>query len=165
MQVSLRQRRQYGWRGMGDGGSGETDTEGSALPGDIDFSSGETDPSAYYPAPGYNIETAPGPVLAPDELAAEQARAQDWLKQLPNIINVAGKITMSASQLAAGIQAGMVKPSTTCPSGYLVGTECVAPVAQPAASASLVPGLPNSTLAMIGGGLLILVLISRGGKR
>ncbi len=163
MQVSLRQRQQYGgwWRGL----SGETDDEGSGIPGDIDFSSGEVDPSTYYPAPGYNAPTTTAPDLTPVELSAEQDRARVWLQQLPNIINVAGRITMSASQLAAGIQQGVIKPSTTCPSGYLVGTECVAPVAQPAASAQLIPGLPNSTLAMIGGGLLILVLISKGGRR
>jgi hypothetical protein len=152
---------------MGDGGSGETETEGSGLPpGDIDFSSGEVDPSTYYPAPGYNIIPSgpPAPELSPEEFAAEQERARQWLAQLPNIINAAGRITMSAAQLAAGIQAGTIKPSTTCPSGYLVGTECVAPV-QPAASASLIPGLPNSTLAMIGGGILILVLITKSGGR
>ncbi len=162
MQVNLRQRRQYGlWRGMGDG-----DPEGSIESQLIAAGVDPIDAAQYSELPGGSTSatTTPLPEFSPDELAAEQARAFDWLKTLPNIINAAGKITMSAAQLAAGIQAGTIKPSTTCPSGYLVGTECVAPVAQPV-QASLIPGLPNSTLAMIGGGLLILVLISKSGGR
>lgn len=161
MQVSLRTRQHYGgwWRGLGDEGSDDAAAGYGAQEG------GGVDPSTLYPEPGYNItpSATPAPDLSAEEFAAEQDRARAWLAQLPNIVNVAGKVTMSAAQLATGIQQGMVKPSTTCPSGYLVGTNCVAPVAQTAAA--LIPGLPNSTLAMIGGGLLILVLIGKQGGR
>ncbi len=175
MELALRRKayRTGGWWGRGMGQSGETDEEGTGLPTDstpdttyIDYSSGEVDPSTL-PGPGYNIPTKPGAELSDAELAAEQARARDFLAKLPNILNTATKVTMSAAQLAAGLTAGVVKPSTTCPGGYLVaGTgQCVQTPAAAATAPTLVAGIPNSTLFMIIGGFGLLLILSKSGGR
>jgi hypothetical protein len=101
------------------------------------------DPTAIYANPGYNITTTPGVVLSPAELAVEQSRATAWLAQIPGALSTAGKIAaLTSAQIAAGIQSGALKPSSTCPSGYLVAgsAQCV-----PAASS----GLSNPTLAIV----------------
>jgi len=160
MQLPL--RRAYGWGGLGQ--SGETDTEGGGLPtGSIDFSSGETDPSAYFPAPGYNIGTTPGVELTPTELAAEQTRARAWLStlDLPGSLTTGAKVALTAAQIAAGLQAGNLKASSTCAGGYLVaGTgQCVSSPA--GAGAPLVAGISNQTLAIGVGVLLLLMFMGR----
>jgi hypothetical protein len=86
------------------------------------------DPTAIYANPGYNITTTPGVALSPAELAAEQSRATAWLAQIPGALSTAGKIAaLTTAQIAAGIQSGALKPSSTCPSGYLVAgsAQCV----------------------------------------
>lgn len=161
-----------GWWGAGIAGlgdSGETDVEGSGLPtgGSVDWSSGEVDPSTYYQAPGYDLTTVPGVELSPVELAAEQTRAYAWLQALPNVVNVAGKVALSASQIAQGIQQGVVKASSTCQSGYMVpGGQCVqAQGSQLSLSGQLIPGVPNKTLLIVGAGVLMLMILSQSGGR
>jgi hypothetical protein len=172
MQLTLRRKPVGGyWRGqLGRlGQSGETETEGTGLPTDStpDFNTQEYYESGYTgPGPGYNIETTPGVELTPTELAAEQTRARSWLSEnFPSVLNTGTKALMSATQIAAGLQAGAVKTSSTCPSGYMIaGGACVQQQAgAPAAGQPLIPGLDNRSLAIIGAGLAFLLLL--GGKR
>jgi hypothetical protein len=168
MELALRQA--YGlWGHLGGmGQSGEVGEEGGGLPGGaVDFSSGEVDPSTYYPAPGYNIGTTPGVELTPTELAAEQARARTWLSQLnlPSAVTAGAKVALTAAQIASGLQAGTVKASSTCPGGYLVsGTgQCVQ--ASSATSAQLLSGISNQTLAIVGIAFVALMMLGGGGGR
>ncbi len=159
MELALRRgfRR---WPGLGQ--SGETDTEGVDLPtGSIDFSSGEVDPSTYYPAPGSTLETTPGVELTPAELAAEQTRASAWLATIPGALSIAGKVALTAAQISAGVAAGNLKPSSTCPSGYLVagGGQCVT------APTGTTGGISNTTLAIGAIAFLFLMMASGGGGR
>ena len=155
------------WNDFWAPGSGEVATEGGGLPGGaLDFSSGEVDPSLFFPAPGFNIQTEPGVELSPVELAAEQTRARDWISHLPATVNVAGKLALSAAEIAAGLSAGALKPSSTCPSGYLIagGGACVQ-TAGAGSSGQLVPGIQNQTLVTIALGALALMVLSGGRRR
>jgi hypothetical protein len=169
MELDLRRKAVGGyWRG-GLGQSGETAVEGSGLPTDpgpdfnaVTYESGEVDLSTLA-APGYNITTAPIDPYTGSELQAEQGRARSWLETtFPSALNTTTKLLMSAGQISAGVAAGAVKKSATCPSGYMVsGTgACVVPQTGPAAQAQLIPGLDNRSLAIIGGGLLFLFLLA-----
>lgn len=155
-----------GFAGMGDEPLLEPEPTYGWDPGAIDLSSGEMDPALYYADPGYNILTDPGPELTPTEFAAEQKRATDWLAMLPNLITTAEKVFLNSSQIASGVQAGVVKSSSTCPSGYLVsGTgQCVA-----AAASQWVDFATNQQILTWGaialGGIVLINLIPSGGKR
>lgn len=184
MEVTLRRKPAgYGgwWRGLGDlesdliaAGIDPADAAAySALPPDTLYSQLIAAGVSPLDAAGYSglpqvptgMPSATAPDLTPDELAAEQTRAADWLKALPNILNTTTKAALTAAQITAGVNAGALKSSSTCPSGYLVaGTgQCVSTV--PTASTPLVAGIPNSTLYMIGGGLLLFMLLSKSGGR
>ena len=159
MELALRRGYHRRWPGLGQ--SGEVDTEGGGLPGGgIDFSSGEADPSLYFPAPGSTLTTTPGVDLTPDELAAEQTRASAWLAQIPGALSVAGKVALSAAQIAQGVAAGNIKASSTCPSGYLVAGsgQCVTAPGSP----SIFGGISNTTLAVVG---VLFVLFALGSRK
>ena len=163
MQLALRHGVYGGWHGLGQ--SGETVDEGTGLPTDtgINFSSGETDPSLYYPAPGSELTTIPGTELTPAELATEQAAAQSWLSQY-------GGGVLSAAQIAAGIAQGVIRATTTpaqraaCPSGAMFPNgQCVG--LGGGAAAPLIAGIPNQTLVILGVGFLALLLLGGGKHR
>jgi hypothetical protein len=186
MEVTLRRKPAgYGgwWRGLGDleseliaAGIDPADAAAySALPaGSLEsqlIAAGidPADAAAYSALPGGSTgmpAAGPAPDLTPAELAAEQARATTWLAQntTPAILKSVTGAALTAAQIASGLTAGAVKPSSTCPSGYLLaGTgQCVI---SGAPGASVVAGLPNSTLLMIGGGFLLLMILSKSGGR
>ena len=170
MELNLRRKAVGGYWGgnLGFlGQSGETETEEMGLPTDEasnSYVSGEVDLSTIAD-PGFNIQTTPGTPLSDAELVAEQARARSWISEnFPSVISTGAKAIMSAAQIASGISAGAVKTSSTCPSGYMVSGSgaCIQPQVAGAA-VQLIPGLDNRSLAILGGGLLFLLLL--GGKR
>jgi hypothetical protein len=163
-----RQAGVYGgwWGGMGD--SGEVASEGSGLPTDssfLDTSSGEFDPSIFYPAPGYNIETQPGEYQSPEQFAAEQTAARSWLA------SIGSPVVLNAAQIAAGLAQGILKVATpaqkaTCPGGMVFQNGDCAHVQQSATvGTQLVPGVSNNTLLIVGLGFAFLMLLSSSGGR
>ncbi len=83
----------------------------------------------------------------------------------PTAAQILSKAALTASQIAVGIRGGSVQAvaPTQCPSGYKYATgACVPGVTQ---SSSLVSGISNSTLAIVGIGFLALLMMSSGGGR
>jgi hypothetical protein len=120
-----------------------------------------TDPSLLV-GMGPTPNTTPGPILTPTELAAEQARASSWLATIPGALSTVSKIAaLTTAQIAAGVQSGALKPSSTCPSGYMVAGS--AQCAGTAAGAPLIAGISNTTLAI--GAVVLLALFMMGSKR
>ena len=120
------------------------------------------DPSTLFAAPGSTINVTPGVALTPAELAAEQSRASSWLATIPSTLSAVSKIAaLTTAQIAAGVQAGALKPSSTCPSGYMVAGS--AQCAGAASSTSVLPGVSNTTLVYVG--LAFLGLMMMGKKR
>jgi hypothetical protein len=118
-------------------------------------------PGSNLPNPGFNINVTPGVALTPAELAAEQSRASAWLATIPGAISTAGKIAaLTTAQIAAGVQSGALKPSSTCPSGYMLAgsAQCTG-----VSGAPLIPGVSNTALAFVAIAFLGLMLM--GGKR
>ncbi len=103
----------------------------------------------------------PGVALTPVELAAEQARATSWLSTIPGALSAASKIAaLTTAQIAAGVQSGALKPSSTCPSGYMLAgsAQCTG-----ATSTGILPGVSNTTLGIVA--VLFFGLMMMGGKR
>ena len=112
---------------------------------------------------GPTPNTTPGVALTPAELAAEQTRASAWLATIPSTLSAVSKIAaLTTAQIAAGVQAGALKPSSTCPSGYMVaGSAQCAGVST--SGAPLIAGVSNTTLAI--GAVIFLALIMMSKKR
>lgn len=112
--------------------------------------------------------TPAGPELTPAEMEAEQARARSWLSQLnlPSVLTAGAKVALTAAQIAQGVQAGAIKPSSTCPSGYMVAGTANCVQASGTAGAPLIAGISNQTLA-IGAviAFLFLFMAGSGGRR
>ena len=154
-----------GWWGLGQ--SGETDTEGGGLPDmTVSTSSGEVDPSLMYADPGFNIATAPGELMSPEQIAAEQADARTWLQ------SIGAPAALTAAQVAAAVAKGFLQPTKTaaqraaCPGGYVFPNGDCAQV-QTAAGAPLIPGIDNKTLLLVAAGLVFFMILSKsgGGRR
>ncbi len=171
MEVALRRKQAPGgwWRGLGDDTTVDpTTTDGSLESQLIAAGVDPADAGAYSALPGGStgMPSTTGPDLTPDELAAEQARASSWLAQnTPAILNATTKAALTAAQISSGVAAGALKPSSTCPSGYLVAGSAQCVNTAQGTAAPLVAGLPNSTLAMVVGGFLLLMILSKGGGR
>ncbi len=152
MNVALR----HGLHGLGQ--SGETETEGGGLPGGtIDFSSGEVASPFVYTTPW--TEDTIGVTSATPE---EQAAAQSWLAHAFDPLNV----NRIAQALKAGtIIASKVTPAgaKVCPSGYAYPNgQCIQTTGT---STQILPGVSNQTLAIVGIGLVALVMIGGGRRR
>jgi hypothetical protein len=109
--------------------------------------------------------TAPGAELSPAEMEAEQIRARAWLStlNLPATITAGTHLALTAAQIASGLKAGTLKPSSTCPGGYLVsGTGQCAQASATATGSQILPGVSNQTLAI---GLLVLLMFMGGRRR
>jgi hypothetical protein len=176
-------------RGLGQ--SGEVDTEGIGLPGGVVvsedpiptpsdplltdesgnfclasmFVNGQcpqsADPSLLF-GMGPTPSTTPLPALTPAELSAEQSRASAWLATIPGALSTASKIGLTAAQIAAGVQSGGLKPSSTCPSGYMIAGSAQCAVGASTAGAPLIAGVSNTTLAI---GALVFFAFMMMGKR
>jgi hypothetical protein len=117
------------------------------------------DPSTLFPLTAGVV--TPGVPLTPAELAAEQSRASAWLATIPGAISTASKIAaLTTAQIAAGVQSGALKPSSTCPSGYMLAgsAQCTG-----VSGAPLIPGVSNTALAFVAIAFLGLMLM--GNKR
>jgi hypothetical protein len=118
-------------------------------------------PGSNLPNPGFHINVTPGVALTPAELAAEQSRASSWLATIPGALTTASKIGLTAAQIATGVQSGGLKPSSTCPSGYLIAGSAQCAVG--AGSAPIIAGVSNTTLAIAA--VLFFGLMMMGKKR
>ncbi len=116
------------------------------------------DPSTLFPITAGAV--TPGVALTPAELAAEQSRATSWLATIPGALTTAAKIAaLTSAQIAAGIQSGGLKPSSTCPSGYMVAGSAQCTGAAP--STSVFPGVSNTTLAIAAMAFFGLMMMGR----
>lgn len=139
------------------------------------------DPITGLPDTGINLDVTTGtpaltaPDLTPDQMAQAQAQAEAWLLQnVPatsgmtpaQALSALSTLSLSAAQIAAGLTAGTVQSAPgACPSGYKYSTGVCVPSVQPPASQSLISGISNQTLAIVGIGFLFLMMLGSGGKR
>jgi hypothetical protein len=107
--------------------------------------------------------TTPLAPLTPAELAAEQSRASAWLATIPGALSTASKVAaLTTAQIAAGLQAGALKPSSTCPSGYMLAGSAQCAGAS-TSGAPLIAGISNTTLGIAA--VVFLALMLMGKKR
>lgn len=134
----------YAFRGMGDDGSGETDTEGSGTPGGTDNSSGELGPTgAGYSDPCIDQDT--GEWTGSASCVAQGAASQQQICASAGGVwanNTCTSISPTAGGLVAGQQA--YNNPTTCAAagGVWNGATCGG------VGAGTTPGLPPTGSAL-----------------
>lgn len=160
MEVALRKKRYGGWwKGLGD------ESTDDAYAG---FGTAEgADPTVVYADPGYNIGTSLDSTLEDIEkqlIASGYGKSDTGTpSSLPSVETIAKAISSFAQ---IGVKA--LAPSAVtggCPAGYVLNGAACVPIAKTGVGAPLIAGVPNSTLMLIGGGFLFLMLLSKGGGR